>query len=550
MMASSGGAEGGAPSSGEAAAGRGNTGGDTAEAPAAPDNGGSGGDRSAGPAALSQSARVVSSGSNPPTPSKPQQQQQAETTTKPPQQLYFIKTPHDNDVLCGRGGGTNHHPGNKRYRRWVEDRKRDYVNSSKRGKPLLSLGIVEAVRNQNPPGRFLSRDDKTGLWYDIGDQKAREKTGQALREGAPDIRKEIGQPYVHAIVPGESLKAVLTEQDTVGHHSPPKMGDGDGASGDVDVDSSSPSKTLAAMKLGTAPASSTTTGATASKLKRPKSIGSGGGGQRVVSAPVIMGNNTAGPGSSGSSGSMLPPHAHHSQTAFYGSSSRGGKRSTSVPQQMQYGGGYQHYGYSHQYPGYPPHAYHHQQHAPHYYSHQPQQQQQPFPATAAAQWLAGGTGTAPTGPSATTAGAVAIDAVTETAGAASDLAVSDDVTRRLLLSEWIAGGKADGQQLELQRKMEAEADAYRTAGLMGIDPDEITNRLKDGKEGIISIVESHRGKKMVKTTNPAAGGSTSSGESPHAKKRKLNDDIGGADGSKTSEARRRINEALSSMGGF
>ena len=50
---------------------------------------------------------------------------------------------------------------------------------------------MRAVRVQNPPGRFLQKDEKSGLWYDIGDQKAREKTSQALREGAPEIRREI-----------------------------------------------------------------------------------------------------------------------------------------------------------------------------------------------------------------------------------------------------------------------------------------------------------------------------------------------------------------------
>ena len=521
--------------------------------------GASGSGRSAGPAALSQSARVVSTGSNPPTPSKlPQQavtaandtrtgdetatgEEQPKQVFQKPQRLYLIKTPHDNDVLCGRGGGTNHHPGNKQYRKLVEDRKRDYVNSSKRGKPLLSRSIVEAVREQDPPGRFLTKDDKTGLWYDIGDQKAREKTAQALREGAPDIRKEIGQPFVHALNPGESLERVLSERNlshaetTVGHHSPPEMGGGDNNDDGNDDGSSDPSKTLALMKTDTA-----------GKLKRPKSLGSGGGGKRVVSAPVAMGQTAGSLGGSG--GGMLSPLAHTStQTAYYGNSSRGGKRSTSVPHQMQHAG----YQYGHQYHGYPPHAYHHQ-HTQHYYSHQQrqyaQQQQQPLPATAAAQWVAGGTGTAPTGPSPTSLGTGVASAggeVTATASTASGLAVSDDVARRLLLSEWITGGKIDEQQLELQRKMEAEADAYRTAGLMGIDPDDITKRLQveGGKEDIISIVESHRAKAMDAATKRAAAG----GGPFHFKKRKLN---GVGTGNEKSEARKRIDETLSSMGAF
>lgn len=48
-----------------------------------------------------------------------------------------------------------------------------------------------AVRQLNPPGRFLHRDKASGLWSDIGDHKANEKTAQALREGAPLLRKKL-----------------------------------------------------------------------------------------------------------------------------------------------------------------------------------------------------------------------------------------------------------------------------------------------------------------------------------------------------------------------
>lgn len=104
--------------------------------------------------------------------------------------LRGIKEPHENDVMYGRGGGTNHHPGNKRYRKMVEDRKLEYVNSKRLDKPLVALEIIRVWRAQIPPGRFLKLDEKTGLWQDVGDKKAREKTSQALREKAPLIRKQ------------------------------------------------------------------------------------------------------------------------------------------------------------------------------------------------------------------------------------------------------------------------------------------------------------------------------------------------------------------------
>jgi hypothetical protein len=90
-----------------------------------------------------------------------------------------IVTPLPSDVLCGRGGGTNHHPGNSNWRSLVSANKRLYLTLPKRQKGLVAKSIVHAVRSQNPPGRFLQRDEH-GLWYDIGDDKAWFKTSQAL----------------------------------------------------------------------------------------------------------------------------------------------------------------------------------------------------------------------------------------------------------------------------------------------------------------------------------------------------------------------------------
>jgi hypothetical protein len=73
----------------------------------------------------------------------------------------------------------------------VAANKQLYITLPKRQKMLLSRSIVNAVRSQNPPGRFLQKDNKTNLWFDVGDQRAQEKTSQALREGAPDIRKKV-----------------------------------------------------------------------------------------------------------------------------------------------------------------------------------------------------------------------------------------------------------------------------------------------------------------------------------------------------------------------
>ncbi|KAL7524554.1 hypothetical protein ACHAXR_002038, partial [Thalassiosira sp. AJA248-18] len=97
------------------------------------------------------------------------------------------------DVLCGRGGGTNHHTGNNHWRALVAANKRLYISLPKKQKVLVAKSIVYAVRSQVPGGRFLQKQMDDNVWNDIGDLKATEKTSQALREGAPDIRTEMEQ---------------------------------------------------------------------------------------------------------------------------------------------------------------------------------------------------------------------------------------------------------------------------------------------------------------------------------------------------------------------
>lgn len=93
----------------------------------------------------------------------------------------------DNDVLSGRGGGTNVHPGNRFFRDLISMHRRTYLKARKNDKPDISRMIVRAIRQKK--GRFLKREDATGLWYEIGDDAAREKTSQALRQRAPEMRK-------------------------------------------------------------------------------------------------------------------------------------------------------------------------------------------------------------------------------------------------------------------------------------------------------------------------------------------------------------------------
>jgi hypothetical protein len=129
-----------------------------------------------------------------------------------------VDTPNPNDVLCGRGGNINSHQGNEQFRSFVEKRKRVYLTARfKREKRLIASSIVNEIRAMDPPGRFLARKgsmkDNSGYWYDIGDEKARDKTSQALRENAPSIRAEIETEI-------NQQRAEMRRQDTVVDQQP------------------------------------------------------------------------------------------------------------------------------------------------------------------------------------------------------------------------------------------------------------------------------------------------------------------------------------------
>jgi hypothetical protein len=94
--------------------------------------------------------------------------------------------PADLDILCGRGGRSNHHVGNKRYRQVVGEMKASYRTvGSKSAKTDLSRAIVEHVQSYG--GRFVKLDKATGKYVMLTQSEARKKTSQALRE-AKDVK--------------------------------------------------------------------------------------------------------------------------------------------------------------------------------------------------------------------------------------------------------------------------------------------------------------------------------------------------------------------------
>jgi len=99
--------------------------------------------------------------------------------------------PTVHDILSGRGNYVNNHDGNKNFRALVSSQRVMYVAAPKEFKPQFAKKIIEALKSLNPPGRFLQQDPDTKLWYELDEKKAMAKTRQALREGAPDVFKQI-----------------------------------------------------------------------------------------------------------------------------------------------------------------------------------------------------------------------------------------------------------------------------------------------------------------------------------------------------------------------
>lgn len=118
----------------------------------------------------------------------------------------FVTRPHDHDVLCGRGGKANNHPGNVRFRELVKQKKPTYVALRfKREKGLISEGIVNEIKRLDPPGRFLIYDGKVKQWLEISERKAKRKTAQALREKAPADRKRLSVTRMQAATAARSV---------------------------------------------------------------------------------------------------------------------------------------------------------------------------------------------------------------------------------------------------------------------------------------------------------------------------------------------------------
>lgn len=98
-----------------------------------------------------------------------------------------VMSPNDEDILSGRGAGVNLHPGNVFFRKLIQANKAIYLKADPGEKKRIIRRIVEKAQTH---GRFLKQDPDSELWTKISSDEARKKTGQALRENGPAIKKQ------------------------------------------------------------------------------------------------------------------------------------------------------------------------------------------------------------------------------------------------------------------------------------------------------------------------------------------------------------------------
>ncbi len=140
-----------------------------------------------------------------------------------------VVKPMKDDILSGRGAGVNLHPGNVYFRSLIQKHKQSYIEGDPGAKKRIIKQIHEMTTKR---GRFLKQDPETELWQPITVEEARKKTGQALRENAPALKKQRSD-IKQKLQLAQQLKAVLpdylstprneTESSSLGSRSPPEM---------------------------------------------------------------------------------------------------------------------------------------------------------------------------------------------------------------------------------------------------------------------------------------------------------------------------------------
>jgi len=123
-----------------------------------------------------------------------------DTTKKPPRMssvddytmLPEGYVPKDEDVICSWARQNHSHPGNEKFRIMINEYASTYLNvSTKYQKSEVIAKIVAEVRSKSPGGGFVKKDFYSNRWFEVGDEKARDKVGHAIRKAAVGLGKKL-----------------------------------------------------------------------------------------------------------------------------------------------------------------------------------------------------------------------------------------------------------------------------------------------------------------------------------------------------------------------
>lgn len=94
------------------------------------------------------------------------------------------------DIVCGRGAPTNYHYGNQVFKQVIEQYQTAYLCAKRSDKPHLAMKIMDIIKDGG--ARFVKREKTAGhfSWVEIDSKGAYEKVCQALRDGAPEVRRK------------------------------------------------------------------------------------------------------------------------------------------------------------------------------------------------------------------------------------------------------------------------------------------------------------------------------------------------------------------------
>eukprot|EP00980_Cylindrotheca_fusiformis_P007926 scaffold1697_cov120-Cylindrotheca_fusiformis.AAC.8 len=100
----------------------------------------------------------------------------------------------DSDIVCGRGAPSSCQQGNQLFKDLVEEFQTSYLCSKRTEKPKIAMFVMDEVRRRG--GRFVRRvktttNGRSFGWEELEDKRSYEKVCQALREGAPELRRKM-----------------------------------------------------------------------------------------------------------------------------------------------------------------------------------------------------------------------------------------------------------------------------------------------------------------------------------------------------------------------